>query len=201
MVTPKTIGESLYWAYSNFVMFCASFRTSEHREYQTIDYIIRSKTYRDLTSGKIQITSLFIDEKFKMESAGGCAYCGESEHLSVDHLVSRKKGGTDDPANLVMACRSCNSSKGSLDYLEWVVNVWDFPNPHMLRRYLKMAISYCVENELMSVSLQRVTSLDPPLPFAIAFLPAIVKQLREFGSEPMEEEQDPQPTLFDDLHE
>jgi len=49
--------------------------------------------------------------------------------------------------------------------------------------------------------LHRVTSLDPPIPFAIEFLPAIVKQLREFGSEPMEAEKNSQPTLFDDLHE
>jgi hypothetical protein len=32
---------------------------------------------------------------------------------SVDHVIPRSKGGTDAPQNLVLACRSCNSSKGN----------------------------------------------------------------------------------------
>ena len=31
---------------------------------------------------------------------------------SLDHLVPRSLGGTDDPSNLKTACRSCNSRKG-----------------------------------------------------------------------------------------
>lgn len=39
-----------------------------------------------------------------------CYYCG-AEADTVDHLVPRAKGGTDDMDNLVAACRSCNYSK------------------------------------------------------------------------------------------
>jgi 5-methylcytosine-specific restriction endonuclease McrA len=31
---------------------------------------------------------------------------------TVDHVIPKSMGGTDDPENLVAACRSCNSSKG-----------------------------------------------------------------------------------------
>ena len=41
---------------------------------------------------------------------GVCHYCGQSGN-SVDHLIPRSKGGTDDPTNLVCACIKCNSSK------------------------------------------------------------------------------------------
>jgi len=41
-----------------------------------------------------------------------CRYCGAAEHLTVDHVVPRCQGGSDDPDNLVVACRSCNSRKG-----------------------------------------------------------------------------------------
>jgi hypothetical protein len=100
-----------------------------------------------------------------------------------------------------MACRSCNSSKGALDFLEWVLNVWDFPPMAMLRRYLKLAITYCADHDLLDVTLHKVDELDPPLPFAIEHLPAIVRMLQDYGSEPQQTEEDTRPTLFDGLEE
>jgi len=41
-----------------------------------------------------------------------CRYCGATERLSVDHVVPRCQGGGDEPENLVVACKSCNSRKG-----------------------------------------------------------------------------------------
>ena len=53
---------------------------------------------------------------------GKCLYCGtrlvigldgefESE-ASVEHILARSQGGTDDPENLAIACRPCNVEKG-----------------------------------------------------------------------------------------
>lgn len=60
---------------------------------------------------------------------GRCAYCHipmlfdfESNYgqikpplrlATVDHVIPRSAGGTDDPANLVLACGYCNSRKSS----------------------------------------------------------------------------------------
>lgn len=41
-----------------------------------------------------------------------CRYCGDSA-TTVDHVVPRIRGGSDDPANLAAACESCNYSKGA----------------------------------------------------------------------------------------
>jgi hypothetical protein len=41
-----------------------------------------------------------------------CRYCGSSSRLTIDHVHPRKQGGSDDAANLAVACRSCNSKKG-----------------------------------------------------------------------------------------
>lgn len=44
-----------------------------------------------------------------------CFYCGKDLHgaspqeITLDHLLSREDGGTNDPENLVTACRHCNS--------------------------------------------------------------------------------------------
>lgn len=49
-----------------------------------------------------------------MERDGrACRYCRATKRLSVDHVVPRKQGGSDDPENLVIACLSCNCRKGA----------------------------------------------------------------------------------------
>lgn len=39
---------------------------------------------------------------------------------TVDHVVPRDEGGTDDDDNLCVACLPCNQSKRNLSYDEWV---------------------------------------------------------------------------------
>ena len=39
-----------------------------------------------------------------------CAYCGQHA-TTVDHIVPRVQGGTDDDDNLVAACALCNALK------------------------------------------------------------------------------------------
>ena len=41
-----------------------------------------------------------------------CHWCGAPAR-TVDHLVERDRGGSDDPDNLVAACTRCNSSRGA----------------------------------------------------------------------------------------
>lgn len=57
-----------------------------------------------------------------------CYYCGMDLHhrgltpwsdRTRDHKIPRSRGGTDDPTNLVLACRSCNSEKGTRTPEEW----------------------------------------------------------------------------------
>lgn len=41
-----------------------------------------------------------------------CAYCGKKA-TTVDHLIPKTKGGTEDDDNLVSCCKSCNTIKGN----------------------------------------------------------------------------------------
>jgi 5-methylcytosine-specific restriction endonuclease McrA len=51
---------------------------------------------------------------------GVCHHCGvKVEKGEIDHLHPWSRGGTDEPDNLVLSCRSCNRSKGSRTVAEW----------------------------------------------------------------------------------
>lgn len=52
-----------------------------------------------------------------------CAYCGnppiDDKSLTLDHVKPKVKGGEDRTSNCVPACKKCNHSKGSEDWLTW----------------------------------------------------------------------------------
>jgi hypothetical protein len=54
-----------------------------------------------------------------------CMYCGRDLHsadaadVTLDHLVCRSHGGSNEADNLVTACRSCNSARGAKSVEEY----------------------------------------------------------------------------------
>jgi 5-methylcytosine-specific restriction endonuclease McrA len=61
-----------------------------------------------------------LKEQRKHDFDGCCAYCGLSPNfLTIDHVVPRSQGGTNDPNNLLPACKPCNESKGSQSLHGW----------------------------------------------------------------------------------
>ena len=59
-----------------------------------------------------------IKEKWHYE----CAYCGNKNNLTIDHVVPRCKGGTDFTKNVVCCCNSCNQRKGHEPWQDWYFN-------------------------------------------------------------------------------
>lgn len=54
------------------------------------------------------------DKKQLELQAGRCWWCGKRlRKYHIDHRVPLAHGGTNDPANLVLACSNCNQRKRS----------------------------------------------------------------------------------------
>ena len=50
------------------------------------------------------------------EQEGFCCGCGRHDEIRgmhIDHIISRTRGGTDDPKNLQLLCHNCNTVKGA----------------------------------------------------------------------------------------
>ena len=48
-----------------------------------------------------------------------CAYCGRKHPTTLDHVVPRAKGGSQDRKNLIGACGACNLEKSDMPWFEW----------------------------------------------------------------------------------
>lgn len=52
-----------------------------------------------------------------LEKTGGvCAKCGRRlplEKTTIDHLIPKYRGGTNEISNLIPMCKQCNKQKGS----------------------------------------------------------------------------------------
>lgn len=79
---------------------------------------------------------------------GKCAYCGaeedgEGRRHAVDHVIPVSRGGMHHLSNLVLACNSCNPSKGNKPLATFFIDkkdTGDFPDEHfqMIERFLSV---------------------------------------------------------------
>jgi 5-methylcytosine-specific restriction endonuclease McrA len=66
-----------------------------------------------------------------------CAYCDATEvPLEIEHILCRKRGGTDRVSNLTIACQPCNTRKGTQLIQDFLAD-----QPERLKRILAEAIS------------------------------------------------------------
>ena len=164
----NTVKEVLYWSYANLAMAHTAVDRKQEK-YATFNYMIRAKLFKGLIEESMNIRTIFDDEKIKLLSGSKCSYCGSIENLALDHIFSKKSGGRDAGDNLIYACRSCNSSKGRKDMMEWMDYKNRFPPLMILRRYLKLVIEYCIKNDLMECSVSDVKNQKHP--FNIEYVP------------------------------
>lgn len=143
----------------------------KYEKYGMINYMIRAKLFKGLKDGTMNMRTIFDDEKIKIQTGKICNYCGSSDKLAIDHIFPQKLGGKDDAENLIFACKSCNSSKGKKDLIQWMNFRGEFLPLMIIRRYLKLTFNYCLENQLIDKNIEELKDLE--LPFKIELLPTL----------------------------
>ncbi len=106
----KTIRDLIYWEYAKTIAESAGLEGN---------YGFIMDRFKKLKAGEIKWRDPDEDAKRALLEEKACIYCGSTEGLTIEHLIPRSRGGPDIPANTVIACRSCNASKGSRDVFEW----------------------------------------------------------------------------------
>jgi len=164
----ETVREQIYWSYANLAMAHTAVEKKQEK-YGRFNYMIRAKLFKGLKEGTMNMRTIFDDEKIKLQTGQICNYCGSTEKLALDHIFPQRFGGKDDAENLIFACRSCNSSKGKKDLMEWMNFRGKFLPLMIIRRYLKLTFNFCLENDLIDKKIEELNGME--LPFKIDLLP------------------------------
>ncbi|OGU60756.1 MAG: hypothetical protein A2X64_05525 [Ignavibacteria bacterium GWF2_33_9] len=164
----ESVRDFIYLSYANLAM-AHSAVNQKQTKYSQINYMIRARLFKGLKEGRMNMRTIFDDEKIKLTLGKKCNYCGSTSNLSLDHIFPQKYGGKDDAENLIFACKSCNSSKGKKDLMEWMNYRGSFLPLMIIRRYLKLTYNYCFENGYLDKKNEELSELE--LPFKIDLLP------------------------------
>lgn len=167
--TPKfaNFGEYFYWAYANLQMLIYAINSNKPR-YGRLCYMIRAKAFKAYKEGRWEINDLYKNNRWKLQETGAqCWYCGKDvgsrDKLTADHIFPRDKGGESSMDNLVMVCKSCNSSKGTTDLLEWFFEKRDeFPPPYIFAHYYKQIYLYAKTHDLLNKHREELEQMDLP---------------------------------------
>lgn len=89
------------------------------------------KAHADIDAGRAEAPDPIPDPYMRPENyrytlywkqerkCNGCKKIFAFRNMTLDHILPRSRGGTDDPKNLQLLCAPCNSSKGARTQEEW----------------------------------------------------------------------------------
>ena len=165
-------GEYLYYAYANVQMLHYAIKAGKAK-YDRTCCMIRAKAFKAYREGRWNVHDLLEINVDKIQQNDYCWYCGrhiEPSKLTKDHVFPRSKGGDNDMDNIIMVCKTCNSSKGDMDLLKWYAEVRrEYPPLNILIHYLKNIYLFSVEHGLLDKQAEELDAMG--LPFDWHYIP------------------------------
>ncbi len=154
----RTIREEILYEYAKLISRSA---------YGSLERGFITNRFQKLRDGEIRISDTLREWEREQELSKSCVFCGSASDLSTDHLIPTNRGGDDSPDNLVLSCRSCNSSRGDKGIFEWL-GLQKKDNLHRLvaGKYLKQLLQIHQDAGTLEVTKQQITQLcaSCPLP-------------------------------------
>ncbi len=164
----KTIREEILYEYAKLISRSA---------HGSIQYGFVTDRFKKLRDGEVTISGTIREWEREQELPHQCVFCGSPENLSTDHLVPRNRGGDDSPDNLVLACTSCNSSRGDKGVFEWL-GLKEKDNLHRLvaGKYLKELLKVHEQAKTIDIGVEQLRQLCGKCP-----LPNVCKKWNKVG--------------------
>jgi len=133
--------------------------------------------FKKLREGEITISDTIREWEKEQRLPKECVFCGALDNLSTDHLIPKNRGGDDSADNLVIACKSCNSSRGDKGIFEWL-GLKKKDNLHRLvaGKYLKQLLRVHEVAGTLNVTKKNIGSLCDKCP-----LPDVCKEWDSVG--------------------
>ncbi|MBI4199271.1 MAG: HNH endonuclease [Chloroflexi bacterium] len=126
-----------------------------------------TERFQKLRDGEITISGTMREWEREQALPKNCVYCGSTTDLTTDHLVPTSRGGDDSADNLVLACRSCNVSRGNKGVFEWLgLREKDKLHRLVAGKYLKQLLALHQRAGTLEVRKNEITKLCTrcPLP-------------------------------------
>jgi hypothetical protein len=147
----RTVRDLIYWQYAKLISESAGFSKN---------YRFIMSRFKKLQSGEIQWSGAIREYLREREIEDACIYCGSENFLSIDHLIPQSRGGPDSGDNVVLACKSCNSSKGNRGVYEWFSLESRNDLPRIVEgKYLKLLYSLHENEGTIDIDLHHISEL------------------------------------------
>jgi hypothetical protein len=165
----KTIHDEVLFEYAKLISRSA---------FNKLEWGFITSTFFKLKKGDLKISDTIREWEAEQELPKHCVFCGSVENLSTDHLIPKNRGGDNSADNLVLACKSCNSSRGDKGVFEWL-GLKRKDNLHRLvaGKYLKQLLKIHEEQGTLNISRSDLTTLCTKCP-----LPDICKEWDKVNS-------------------
>ena len=154
----RTIKDEILYEYAKLI---------SRSTYGKLERAFITSRFFKLKSGELKMSDTIREWEREQELGKECVFCGSTENLSTDHLIPKNRGGDDSADNLVLACKSCNSSRGDKGIFEWLgLEKKDSVHRIVAGKYLKELLRIHQEHGTAKISKDNLGELcrDCPLP-------------------------------------
>jgi hypothetical protein len=147
----KTIREEILYEYAKLISKSA---------YGSLQRPFITDRFKKLRDGEITISGTIREWERERELPKQCVYCGSITNLTTDHPIPRGRGGDESADNVVLACQSCNASRGEKGIFEWLgLKEKDKLHRLVAGKYLKQLLTLHEQAGTLEIAKDQITIL------------------------------------------